>query len=197
MKSPERAMIFLDSSNFYYSLKEIGKSLYDIDFHKFSSLILVANRNLVKFFYYTAPVDRATVPEMYKAQQFFWSRLQSQGITLRLGYLQRKLFKCPRCGIEQNGIKCPQCGNIFARLEEKGVDVHIATDIVSYAASNEYDIGYLVSSDGDLAEACKRARSLGKRIVYICVPPIQSMALTKACNYTAKKDHSFFDSCRI
>ena len=185
MKSPERAMIFLDSSNFYYSLKEIGKSLYDIDFHKFSSLILVANRNLVKFFYYTAPVDRATVPEMYKAQQFFWSRLQSKGITLRLGYLQRKLFKCP------------QCGNIFARLEEKRVDVHIATDIVSYAASNEYDIGYLVSSDGDLAEACKRARSLGKRIVYICVPPIQSMALTKACNYTAKKDHSFFDSCRI
>src|SRR3989304_8707251 len=99
MKSPERAMIFLDGSNFYYSLKEIGESLYDIDFHKFSSLILVANRDLVKFFYSSAPVDRATVPEMYKAQQFFWNRLQSQGGTLRLGYLQKTLFKCPVCRI--------------------------------------------------------------------------------------------------
>jgi len=55
-------MIFLDSSNLYPSLKEIGRSLYHLDFSKLASQLLVANRTLVRFLYYAAPVDRLVVP---------------------------------------------------------------------------------------------------------------------------------------
>ncbi len=190
-------MIFLDSSNFYSRLKAIGKSMYHIDFKKFVSLILISNRVLVKFFYYAPPVDFAFNPKLYHAQQRFWRHLESQGITIKRGYLQKKILRCRECEYEWVGITCPQCGHIFAKIEEKGVDVHIATDVVYHAAKDDYDIGYLISSDGDLAEACSRARDLGKRMIYICIPPVESMALKAACNYTARKDASFFEKCHL
>jgi uncharacterized LabA/DUF88 family protein len=37
--------------------------------------------------------------------------------------------------------------------KEKGVDVGLAIDLLMYAGSDEYDVGVLVSGDGDLARA--------------------------------------------
>ncbi len=191
----EKAMIFVDSANFYHSLKEIHRSVYDIDFLKLAELLLVADRKLVKIRYYAAPVDRTAMPKEHRAQQRFWADLKKQGIEVDLGYLQKRIFACTKCGYERIGITCDECGHLFGEVGEKGVDVNIASDIVYHAALDSYDIGYLISSDGDLAGACKRARLLGKRMIYVCIPPIESMALKSWCNYTAEKDGTFFDQC--
>lgn len=194
-EKPEKAMIFIDAANFYHSLREIHRSVYDIDFLKLAEQLLVANRKLVKIRYYAAPVDRTRMAREYRAQQRFWSDLEKQGIEIDLGYLQKRIFTCPKCDCARIGVKCDECGHVFAEVGEKGVDVNIASDIVYHAALHSYDIGYLISSDGDLAGACKRARLLGRRMVYVCIPPIESTALKSWCNYTAKKDGTFFDQC--
>ena len=41
---------------------------------------------------------------------------------------------------------------------EKAVDVMIATDMVSKAYENKYDIAYLLSADGDFTHAIKKVR---------------------------------------
>ncbi len=194
MAATQRGMVFVDSSNLYHGLKRIGFKMYHLDFVKFADQLLLG-RDLVSVRYYAAPVDRTAVPDLYRGQQRFWADLKKEGIEMKLGYLQKRFFRCPECRHERQGVKCEQCGKEFALVEEKGVDVHIAADIVYYAAIDEYDWAYLVSSDGDLAGACERARMLGKKVMYVCVPPIESTALKTACNYTVKKKVADFTAC--
>jgi hypothetical protein len=52
----ERVAIFIDDSNFYHGLKtHIGNT--KVDFSKFSQL-LCGNRELVRAYYYNAPVNQ-------------------------------------------------------------------------------------------------------------------------------------------
>jgi len=192
----QRGMIFVDAANFYHSLKRIGVSVYRVDFAKLAGALLMG-RTLEKIHYYAAPVDQSAVPRIYAGQQRYWAELKAQGINLRLGYLQKRRFKCPKCKHERIGVACENCGHEFAKVEEKGVDVNIAADMVYFAALNSFDMAYLISSDGDLAGACEKVRLLGKRVVYVCIPPVESTALKTACNYTADKDTAFFETCLI
>jgi len=45
---------------------------------------------------------------------------------------------------------------------EKGVDVALATDLLSFGFVNTYDIAFVVSGDGDLVDVVERVQSLGK-----------------------------------
>ena len=60
---------------------------------------------------------------------------------------------------------CKKCGSRDQRLQEKGVDVGIAVDMVSESRTG-YTI-YLVSSDTDLLPAVKKARAAGAEVVYV------------------------------
>ena len=74
--------------------------------------------------------------------------------------------------------------------------MNIAAEMVYFAALGSFDIAYLVSSDGDLEGACEKVRLLGRKVIYVCIPPTESAALKRACNYTTKKDQAFFEKCR-
>lgn len=53
------------------------------------------------------------------------------------------------------------------KLFQKGVDVHLAVDLVSHAFKNNYDIAVVCSGDVDMIESFKIVKALGKRIVVI------------------------------
>ena len=71
---------------------------------------------------------------------------------------------------------CKKCGSQDQRLQEKGVDVDIAVDMVSESQPG-YTI-YLVSSDTDLLPAVKKARAAGAEVVYVGFAKALTHALT-------------------
>ena len=55
--------------------------------------------------------------------------------------------KCPTCRTPV--AICPSCRADMRGTEEKGVDVRMATDLISLAWIKNYDIAVLVSADQD------------------------------------------------
>lgn len=62
---------------------------------------------------------------------------------------------------------CKHCGHQDLRLQEKGVDVGIAVDMVVDALQKNADKLVLISSDTDLLPAIKAAKAAGAHIVYV------------------------------
>lgn len=162
MPDRKRVMIFIDGSNFYHGLKECrGKA--NIDFAHLIKKLAQADRDLVRVYYYNAPVNRGEVPEKkYKSQQRFFAGLQALDyLELKLGYLERR----------PDGA-----------VVEKGVDVKIAADMVAFAAKNLYDVAILVSADGDFAAAIQHVKDMGKH-VEVAYPRSAKIAhLKKVCD---------------
>ena len=66
--------------------------------------------------------------------------------------------------LKRRRIRCRVCGAVRERLEEKGVDVNLAVDLVSGAHQRSYDVGVVCSTDTDLVPALRLARELGVRV---------------------------------
>ncbi len=62
---------------------------------------------------------------------------------------------------------CKHCGHQDLRLQEKGVDVGLAVDIVVDALQKNTDKIVLISSDTDLLPAIKVAKTASVHIVYV------------------------------
>ena len=137
----KRIMIFIDGSNFYHGLKNVlGK--VNINFQKLAET-LCGERELIRMYYYNAPVEREGNEEKYRSQQKFFSALDDVPyLTIKLGRLEKR-------------------GNIWV---EKGVDVHLAVDMLSMAVKNLYDVAILISGDGDFASVIDAVKDLGKHV---------------------------------
>ena len=137
----KRVMIFIDGSNLYHGLKNVvGKT--NIDFQKLAEK-LCGERDLIRTYYYNAPVQREGNEDNYKSQQKFFSALDDiPYLTIRLGRLEKR-------------------GNTWV---EKGVDVRLAVDMLSMGVKNLYDVAVLISGDGDFASAIDAVKDLGKHV---------------------------------
>ena len=65
---------------------------------------------------------------------------------------------------------------------EKGVDVHIAVDMLVAAYENEADRIIIVSSDTDLEPAIKKAKEKGKIVEYVGFSHKASVAMVSFCS---------------
>ena len=155
-----KVAIFIDGSNFYHSLiNSFGNA--KIDLEKFCKII--SDNKLTKIYYYTSPVSKSDNPNVYKSQQKFLSRIQKiPKLILFLGRLEKH-------------------GN--TRIE-KGVDVKLATDLISNAINNKYDMAILVSNDSDFVPAIKEVQKIGKQVWNINFPKRKSFHLNQICNKT-------------
>lgn len=137
----ERVMLFIDWENLRGS---VAGALPGRQFRiNASSLLtyLTGKRKLVRAYVYTAMFNDTT--GQHERQQAFITALRrTDFVELRLGQLK-----------EFNG-----------RFYQKGVDVRIALDMVRLAYHNAYDVAVLVSGDGDLVEAVRLVRDLGKNV---------------------------------
>ena len=137
-------MIFIDGSNMYHSLKNYFRRT-DLDIGRFSSKLL-DRRRLVRVYYYNAKVGMKEEPERYKDQQKFFDGIAAIPYTeLRLGRL-----------VYNNWPNSPPY--------EKGVDIQLATDMITHSFKNNYDVAILVAGDSDYVGALQAVKDNGKNV---------------------------------
>lgn len=141
----DRVMIFIDGSNMYHSLKaHFHRS--DIDLAQFCAK-LVDKRRLVRIYYYNVEVGQREEPERYKDQRVFLDSVEAMPYTeLRLGRL-----------VYTSGW--PNTPPF-----EKGVDVMLATDMLTHCFKNNYNTAILVAGDSDFVGALQAIKDYGKHI---------------------------------
>lgn len=170
----ERVAVFVDGSNFYHGAKRSGFD-YRINFHKFS-LELARGRNLIRTYYYTAPLNQKDDPDGYKRQQkFFQSLHHTESLTLKLGRLEKR-------------------GGTYV---EKGVDVAIAVDMMALAYSNAIDAAYLVSADADFVPVVDEVKRLGKKAFNVYFVKGVSYHLRNVCDGFVPVTKAFIDVCQL
>ena len=143
-RTSERVMIFIDGSNMYHSLKHHFKRT-NIDIGRFCQKLL-DKRRLVRMYYYNAQVGRKEEPERYKRQQRFFADVTAVPYTeLRLGRL-----------VYINWPNTPPY--------EKGVDIQLATDMITHSYKDNYDVAILVAGDNDFVGALQAVKDNGKNV---------------------------------
>ncbi len=85
---------------------------------------------------------------------------------------------CPTCHVEI--ATCPRCAAALRGTEEKGVDVRMATEMISLAWADNYDIAVLVTSDQDLVPVAEFLGTRGIKVIHGAFPP-QGSHLTQRC----------------
>ncbi len=140
----ERVMIFIDGSNLYHSLKNFFKRT-DLDVGKFCNKLL-DKRRLIRIYYYNARVGQKEEPERYRNQQNYFASITAIPYTeLRLGRL-----------VYNNWPGSPPY--------EKGVDIQLATDMITHSFKNNYDVAILVAGDNDYVGAIQAVKDNGKNL---------------------------------
>ena len=140
----ERIMIFIDGSNLYHSLKKFFRRV-DIDIGCLGKKLL-GKRQLIRIYYYNAKVGRHEEPERYKDQQDFFNSVSAiPYCELRLGHL-----------VYNNWPNVPPY--------EKGVDVQLATDLLTHNFKDNYDVAILVAGDSDYVGALQAVKDNGKHV---------------------------------
>jgi uncharacterized LabA/DUF88 family protein len=140
----DRVMIFIDGSNLYHSIKALFQRT-DIDMGKLAEKLL-EKRRLIRVYYYNARVGRKEEPDRYQRQQSFFNSVSSiPYFELRLGRL-----------VYQNWPNSPPY--------EKGVDIQLATDLLTHSFKNNFDIAILVAGDSDYVGAIQAVKDNGKNV---------------------------------
>ena len=155
----EKIAIFIDAGNMfhasnYYKIKINYKKLVEF---------LRRDRWLLRAYFYTGvptqDLDKS-LKEQWKKQKGFLNELQNLGIKVKT----MPLKKTPEGFIE------------------KGVDVLLATDMVSLAFRNAYDTAILVSGDSDYVPVVEEIQELGKRVENASFKRTGSFELRKVCD---------------
>lgn len=142
----KKLIVFVDASNLYHSLKSLEINPNKIDYHKLFDLISGRKNPVVRF--YTAPKRKEHGAKQISAQQsFFESLKKNPNLSIHFGKLQ----------IIRNRERIS--------FREKGVDVKLAVDLITFAERNFYDVAILLSGDTDLVPAVENVLNRGKIIV--------------------------------
>lgn len=138
----QRLAVFIDGSNLYNGMREnLANTRFNL-----AELVrqLRRDRELVRTYYYNAPLTDDYESELREGQhRFFDSLRRIPFVTVRLGRLHRR----------PDGA-----------LVEKGVDVAIAVESLGLAHMNAYDCALIVSGDGDYVELVEAIKRLGKHV---------------------------------
>ena len=175
----KRIIIYIDGSNFYFSIRKKFNVKVDID--KFCQKI-VGNNELIKINYYIAPLNQKTHPKQYLEQQKFFDGLKKiDKLNIILGRLEKR----------------KRDGEIF--YVEKASDVNLALDLALDAQKEIYDEAYLISNDGDFSGAVKAVKDFGKKVIYIAIGnrKVISHYLKKVASRTLYITKNFISDCKL
>mgnify|MGYP001573421227 CR=1 FL=1 len=159
----QKCLILIDGSNFYFKLKDLKlHNLLEFNFNKFAKF-LARSGKVVDTRYYVGRIRQdgtAQADKMLANQQKLFEKLKNYKIQYVLGYLLRN-----------DGV-----------YHEKGVDVHIAVDMLVSAYEKKADRIILVSSDTDLEPAINKARDKGIIVEYVGFSHKPSVAMVRFCS---------------
>lgn len=159
----QKCLILIDGSNFYFKLKDLQlHNLLNFDFSGFAKF-LARSGDIAGANYYVGRVRQDGTPQadkMLASQQKLFASLISHKFKYVLGYL-----------LKSDGV-----------YHEKGVDVHIAVDMLVAAYENIADRIIIVSSDTDLEPAIEKAKAKGKIVEYVGFSHKASVAMVRFCS---------------
>jgi uncharacterized protein (TIGR00288 family) len=190
------AVLLIDGSNFYHSLKREGRLPFDAD--EFQNLFeqISETYELHKIYFYDAIKSSRKEPESYSKQQGFHERLKRTNKSLsirarKLRYLvnvtdSRIEDVAKRMGIK--GIHTDKLKLFLQKLgliqltKEKGVDVLLVCDAIELARTKNVDTILLLSGDADFVPAIKLIKSHGLKTVNLHAYRGSSKELRDACD---------------
>jgi uncharacterized LabA/DUF88 family protein len=163
----ERVIVSIDGPNFFQRCREnLGRT--DVNLGAFASYLVGPARSLVRTYFYTSPLPSDADPVAIQSQQRFFGALH------RIPYVEVRLGR-----MVQRETKCQACGNVMSRYQEKGLDMRIGIDLLVGASRDLYDTAILVSGDGDLSEAVRAVKELGKHVELAALPIGRSYELVQ------------------
>ncbi len=158
----ERCLVLIDGSNFYFKLKSLRiNQTLKLDFTKLVKFI-VKNKKLIEVRYYVGRVRQdgtKRTNDLLANQQKLFAALRKHHVKYVLGYL-----------LKSNG-----------KYHEKGVDVHMAVDMLEAAYENICDRIVLISSDTDLEPAIRKVRAKNKIVEYVGFSHQPSVGMVSFC----------------
>lgn len=78
------------------------------------------------------------------------------------------------------------------QLQEKNLDTQLATDMVTMAALDKFDVAILVSNDGDYKSAIESAKIFNKKVENLFFKGSLSGAIDGKCDVKRRARRSFF-----
>ncbi|MBI2040627.1 MAG: NYN domain-containing protein [DPANN group archaeon] len=181
-------MIFIDGSNLYHGLKKHTSKKY-FNYEKFVNLLCGKERELVRAYYYNAPLPQQADPTSYQKQRQFFDNLQRiPYFELRLGRLEprEKLHICTNC----------ESASKIRTYKDKGVDLKMAIDMLSHAASKNFDTAIIVTGDGDFVEAVSAIKKFGLHVEHVYFKD-RSQALQQSCDKSIILTEEFLKDCFV
>jgi len=159
----KRVVSYIDGFNLYFGLKDKGwKKYYWLDLVSLSQALLKEDQNLEHCHYFTARVRHTNNPSQNINRQTIWldALATRQDLTTHFGHYLEKQRTCKSCGAQ------------WKVHEEKMTDVNIATQILSDAYDDKFEVALVISGDSDLTTPIKTvlARFPEKRVI-VAFPP--------------------------
>jgi len=168
----DRVMVFIDGMNARCRLEEC-KWVEDFDVLHLAQR-LAGSRTLSGVFYYVPTPNREQLgDEGYSRVRRYIDAIEKQSmVKVKKGYM-----------VSRNGV-----------WEEKMVDVLISSDMVFFAARNEYDTAILVTADNDLVPAIQRVKNLNRKVELLVFTKAKPKVgnLRKASSINRKARESYF-----
>ena len=164
-----RVAIFIDGSNLYHALHStVGR--HDLNFAQFTNKLCGSSR-LLRTYYDNVRQDPTQRPDSYREQQEFLDILR----------------KTPYLEVRLGSIKIAQGVAV-----EKGVDIMLATDLLTFAWNDFYDVAVLVSGDSDFTYALQAVKNMGKHVEVAYFESGVSKDLLDVADNRHLLDKSFF-----
>jgi len=159
----ERVGIYIDGPNLYGGASRLTGNGH-LDIPAFVRWI-AQRREISDMCFWTGQLDQSVNPQAYAGQRRLFARIEQNVPNGRIG----------RAHLKRRGPS----------WSEKGVDVGVALDLVMGAYEDRWDVGVVVSGDGDLARAGSLVKEIGKRFeVVCCARSLSSLLRTEADGLT-------------
>lgn len=163
----KRVIAYIDGFNLYYGLRDKGwKWFFWLNLRQVALHLLKPHQTLVATKYFTSIVSAP--PAKHRRQATF---LEALG-TLSDFTIYRGHFLA-------DTITCRRCGHAYTTHHEKMTDVNIATELLSDAFTDRFDVALLISADSDLTGPIQKVHNLfpDKRVIVVFPPARHSNAL--------------------
>ena len=168
----QRVIAYVDGFNLYYGLRSKNwKRFYWLNIQEMAQRMLKQEQILASTKYFTTIVKQPA--DKHKRQATFLEALRTlSDFQIYYGHFLSYT------------VTCSNCGHAHQTYHEKMTDVNIATELMSDAFQDEFDIALLVSADSDLVGPVRAVRRLfnRKRIVVAFPPDRYSNALKHAAD---------------
>ncbi len=159
----KRVIAYVDGFNLYFGLRDKGwRCYYWLNLWKLCQHLLKPDQKLISVNYFTSKIKEPA--DKRKRQNAYLQALRmTPGIERFFGKYETISYTCNNCGHQ------------FESQQEKMTDVQIASQLVSDAFKDKFDVALLLSGDRDLVPAIEVVSSEfpTKRTIAV-FPPMRS-----------------------